>query len=96
MITLNSNRDTITPAKIPMAKAFQSFSFYRFFDFSITLSNRLSIHTLKSVVINFPSKNRLKIVAGLGAFWASSIVLSLMTFKGRFRFSAVSTKEFLA
>ena len=52
----------------------------------ITLSNLLSIQTLISVVINFPFKNKLKIVAGHGAFCACSSVSSLIIFNGSFLF----------
>ena len=50
----------------------------------ISLTNLVSVHTLKSVVTNFPLQKREKIVAGVGEFCACSLVSNLITFKGIF------------
>ena len=50
----------------------------------ISLTNLVSVHTLKSVVTNFPLQKREKIVAGVGEFCACSLFSNLITFKGIF------------
>lgn len=62
--------------KIPPINSF----IYKF----ISLTNLVSVHTLKSVVTNFPLQKREKIVAGVGEFCACSLVSNLITFKGIF------------